>query len=173
MALEINPERVQAMVVSVEAQEQPQEPPKADRSATGGAQTLEDIMKRQRGEAVDYDFRRNATGDPDSAAGMTNQLGTLGGVSDPELWRALRFGSADITVSSGGKEATVLMQDGGMRWLEIRNGPLKTYGAYLLAGTLAFLVLFRSLPLSLPSMWPTRGALSLLWRLPWPSLSSS
>ncbi|WP_420333904.1 formate dehydrogenase subunit gamma [Roseibium sp.] len=124
------------------AQDQPQEPPQADRSATGGAQTLEDIMKRQRGEAVDYDFRRNATGDPNSAAGMTNQLGTLGGVSDPELWRALRFGSADITVSSGGKEATVLMQDGGMRWLEIRNGPLKTYGAYLLAGTLAFLLLF-------------------------------
>lgn len=124
------------------AQEQPQEPPQADRSATGGAQTLEDIMKRQRGEAVDYDFRRNATGDPNSAAGMSNQLGTLGGVSDPELWRALRFGSADITVSSGGKEATVLMQDGGMRWLEIRNGPLKTYGAYLLAGTLAFLLLF-------------------------------
>lgn len=124
------------------AQEQPQEPPQADRSATGGAQTLEDIMKRQRGEKVDNEFRRNATGDPNSAAGMTNQLGTLGGVSDPELWRALRFGSADITVSSGGKEATVLMQDGGMRWLEIRNGPLKLYGAYLLAGTLAFLVLF-------------------------------
>lgn len=124
------------------AQEQPQEPPQADRSATGGAQTLEDIMKRQRGEKVDYDFRRNATGDPNSAAGISSQLGTLGGVSDPELWRSLRYGSADITVSSGGKEATVLMQDGGMRWLEIRNGPLKTYGAYLLAGTLAFLVLF-------------------------------
>ena len=103
-----------------------------------GAQTLEDIMKRQRGEAVDNDFRRNETGDPNSAAGISSQLGTLGGVSDPELWRALRFGSADITVSSGGKEATVLMQDGGMRWLIIREGPLATYGGYLLIGTLVF-----------------------------------
>ena len=37
-----------------------------DRSATGGAQTLNDIMARQRGESVDEAFRRNATGDPDS-----------------------------------------------------------------------------------------------------------
>jgi formate dehydrogenase subunit gamma len=113
-----------------------------DRSATGGAQTLEDILKRQRGEKVDYDFRRNATGDPDSAANMSSQLGTLGGASDPELWRALRFGSADVTVSSGGQVASVLMQDGGMRWLLFRQGPLATYGGYLLLGTLGFLVLF-------------------------------
>ncbi|QDG75923.1 formate dehydrogenase subunit gamma [Labrenzia sp. PHM005] len=113
-----------------------------DRSATGGAQTLEDILKRQRGEKVDYDFKRNATGDPNSAAGISSQMGTLGGVSDPELWRALRYGSADITVSSGGKPATVLMQDGGMRWLEWRKGPLATYGGILLLATLAFLGLF-------------------------------
>ncbi|MES0881104.1 formate dehydrogenase subunit gamma [Roseibium sp. SCP14] len=125
------------------AQDQPpgQEQP-AERAATGGAQTLEDIMRRQRGEKVDYDFRRSATGDPNSAAAISSQLGTLGGVSDPELWRALRYGTADITVSSGGKPATVLMQDGGMRWLEWRKGPLATYGAYLLLGTLVFLALF-------------------------------
>ena len=114
----------------------------ADRSATGGAQTLEDIMKRQRGEKVDYDFRRNNTGDPDDAASISSQLGTLGGVSDPELWRALRYGSADVTVSSGGFAATVLMQDGGMRWLEWRKGPLATYGAWLLGGTIVLLALF-------------------------------
>ena len=62
-----------------------------DRTKTGGAQTLEDIMARQRGEKVDNSFRSNATGDPNSAAGMANQLGTLGGTSDPELWRSLRF----------------------------------------------------------------------------------
>ena len=123
----------------IQGQEQQQA---TERSSTGGAQTLEDIMKRQRGEKVDYDFRRSATGDPGSAASISSQLGTLGGVSDPELWRALRYGSADITVSSGGKEATVLMQDGGMRWLEWRKGPLATYGGYLLLGTLAFLALF-------------------------------
>lgn len=113
-----------------------------DRSSTGGAQTLEDILKRQRGEKVDDSFRRDATGDPDSAAGIASQLGTLGGSSDPELWRALRYGSADITVSSGGEVATVLMQDGGMRWLNWRKGPLASWGGYLLLATLALLVLF-------------------------------
>ena len=32
------------------------------RESTGGAQTLEDILKRQNGEIVDYDFRKNALG---------------------------------------------------------------------------------------------------------------
>lgn len=116
--------------------------PAPDRSATGGAQTLEDIMARQRGEKVDNSFRSSETGDPDSAAAMANQLGTLGGASDPELWRALRFGSANITTTYKGPTGTTLVQDGGMRWLTWREGPLSKYGAYLLGGTLALLVLF-------------------------------
>ncbi|MEP1934357.1 MAG: formate dehydrogenase subunit gamma [Roseibium sp.] len=131
-----------AFLTQVYAQDQSAGNSDVDRSATGGAQTLEDIMKRQRGEKVDYDFKRKATGDPNSAAALSAQRGTLGGVSDPELWRALRYGSADITVSSGGRPATVLMQDGGMKWLEWRKGPLVTYGGYLLIGTLVFLGLF-------------------------------
>lgn len=119
-----------------------QEAPGIDRSATGGAQTLEDILARQRGEKIDDAFRRNATGNAESAAGIAAQLGTLGGASDPELWRALRYGTADVRVSSGGDAARVLMQDGGMRWLQFRQGPLATYGAYLLGGTLALLLLF-------------------------------
>lgn len=113
-----------------------------DRSATGGAQTLEDIMARQRGEDVDNSFRSNAIGDPDSAAGIASQLGTLGGASDPELWRAFRFGKADITASNNGPAATTLIQDGGMTWLKFREGPLATYGAYLLTATLGLLALF-------------------------------
>lgn len=116
--------------------------PAPDRSATGGATTLEDIMARQRGEQIDQTFRRENVGDPDSAAGMASQLGTLGGASDPDLWRALRFGSADITVSSGGEVASVLIQDGGMPWLEFREGPLAKYGGYLLLGTIALLIVF-------------------------------
>ena len=107
--------------------------PETDRSATGGAQTLEDIMARQRGEKVDNSFRQTF-GDPDSAAGIAQQLGTLGGASDPDLWRALRFNEADISVSSGGDVAKVLVQDGGMAWYEFRSGPLATYGGYLLLG---------------------------------------
>ena len=113
-----------------------------DRSVTGGAQTLEDIMARQRGEEVDNSFRRDVTGDPDKAADIVNQLGTLGGASDPDLWRALRFGSADITASNNGPAATVLFQDGGMKWLMFREGPLSTFGGFLLFGTLVLLALF-------------------------------
>ena len=113
-----------------------------DRSATGGAQTLEDIMARQRGEQVDNSFRSDATGDPDSAADMASQLGTLGGASDSEVWRALRFGLDDVTVSAGGPEARVLIQDRGMWWLEFREGPLITYGGWLLLGTIGVLALF-------------------------------
>ncbi|MEL7124709.1 MAG: formate dehydrogenase subunit gamma [Pseudomonadota bacterium] len=109
-----------------------------DRSATGGAQTLEDIMARQRGEEV-----APKTGDANGAAQeLSGQLGTLGGASDPALWRALRYGSADVTVSSGGEVASVLMQDGGMAWLTFRQGPLATYGGYLLLGTIALLAVF-------------------------------
>lgn len=113
-----------------------------DRAATGGAQTLADIQARQRGEDVDNSFRSSATGNPDAASALMNQLGTRGGSSDPELWRALRFGSADITASNNGPAATTLVQDGGMKWLMFRQGPLATYGAYLLGGTLLLLALF-------------------------------
>jgi formate dehydrogenase subunit gamma len=115
--------------------------PPPDRSATGGAQTLEDILARQRGEEVDNDCRRQF-GDPNSAAAMAEQLGTLGGASDPDLWRALRFNEADITVSAGGDVAKVLVQGGGMAWYQFREGPLITYGGYLLLGTIGALILF-------------------------------
>ncbi|MEX0343634.1 MAG: formate dehydrogenase subunit gamma [Rhizobiaceae bacterium] len=116
-----------------------------DRSSTGGAQTLEDIMARQRGEKIDDAFRREAIGDPDSAAAISSQLGTLGGASDPELWRALRYGSADINASSGGEVGAILVQDGGMRWLEFRAGPMAQWGGYLLLATLVLLALFFAL----------------------------
>ena len=112
------------------------------RDATGGAQTLEDILARQRGERVEDSFRREATGDPDSAAAIAAQLGTLGGASDSEIFRALRYGSADVTVSAQGPAAAIVIQDGGMRWLEFRQGPLRIYGGYLLVAMVAVLALY-------------------------------
>ncbi|WP_424938998.1 formate dehydrogenase subunit gamma [Aliiroseovarius sp. S253] len=116
--------------------------PAVDRSATGGAQTLEDILARQAGQQIDDSFRSDAVGDPDGAANIAAQLGTLGGVSDAETWRALRYGSANVKVSAGGDVATVLVQDGGMRWLEFRDTTLRTYGGWLLVGTLVALLAF-------------------------------
>ena len=124
---------------SLSAQEAASAP---DRAATGGATTLEDIMARQRGEQVDMSHRAANTGDSENAAGIAAQLGTLGGTSDSEVFRALRYGSADVTVSSRSPAAEVLIQDGGMWWLEFRQGPLLTYGAWTMGGMLIVLVLF-------------------------------
>lgn len=112
------------------------------RAATGGAQTLDDILARQRGEHVDPAFRRDAIGTPDAARPEGAPLGTLGGQSDAEIWRALRYDRADLRVSSRVPAADVAIQDGGMRWLRFRAGPLLHWGGYLLLGVLAVLVLF-------------------------------
>lgn len=111
------------------------------REATGGAQTLQDILARQEGRQIDSSFRQSQIGD-DTAAGMAAQLGTLGGESDSEVWRALRYGYDSVSVSAGGDVARVLMQDGGMNWWQFREGPLATWGGWLLVGTIAALALF-------------------------------
>ena len=116
--------------------------PQTDRSATGGAQTLEDIMRRQEGLDVDNSFRSSVTGNPEGAAAISDQLGTRGGASDPDLWRGLRFDSADITTQARGPASNVLIQDRGMWWLQFREGPLLTYGPGLLLVTIGLLVLF-------------------------------
>lgn len=114
--------------------------PEPDRSSTGGAPTLEDILARQRGENVDLSYRLDSTGH--NAADMAAQLGTLGGASDSDVYLALRYGTADVTVSARGPATGVLIQDRGMWWLEFRQGPLLKYGGYLLLGTLGALALF-------------------------------
>lgn len=110
------------------------------RPTTGGGQTLDDVLARQRGEEIDDSFRSNATGN--SAGAIAGQLGHLGGSSDAEVFRSLRYGHADIKVSSGGPEARVLIQDGGMKWIEWRSGPVRDFAAYVLLGVLALLALF-------------------------------
>ena len=112
-----------------------------DRSTTGGAATLEDIMARQRGEKVDNSFRSENTGQG-NAEGLLGQLGTRGVASDSDVYRALRYGSADVTVSSRGPAASVLIQDGGMWWLNFRTGPLREYGTYALIGMPGIVLLF-------------------------------
>ncbi|NNU80385.1 formate dehydrogenase subunit gamma [Halovulum dunhuangense] len=120
-----------------------QDAPEAEpRAATGGASTLEDILARQRGEQVDDAYRRLDTGDPDSAAGTVDQLGTLGFASDSEVYRALRYGTADVTVSTSAAAAGVLIQDRGMWWLQFRQGPLLTWGGYGLLGVIGLLAVF-------------------------------
>ena len=117
-------------------------PGQTDRTSTGGAQTLDDILARQKGLNIDDEFRRSDDGSKAIGAELFNQLGTLGGASDPELWRALRYGSANINASSNGPAAGIIMQDSGMRWLEFRKGPLARTGGYALIFVVLFLTLF-------------------------------
>ena len=119
----------------------PETPADVPRAATGGATTLDDILARQRGEKVDPAYRADNIG-ADASAEAQALLGIRGSASDSDVFRSLRYGSADITVSSRGPASDVVMQDGGMWWLEFRQGPLATYGAYLLGGTLVLLLLF-------------------------------
>lgn len=99
-------------------------------------------MARQQGQNIDDEFRRNAIGTQTDNSGLPTQLGTLGGASDAELWRSLRFGTADLTSAINSPEGNVVIQDGGMRWLQWRAGPVRTYGGYLLLGMLGVLLLF-------------------------------
>ena len=57
------------------------------RASTGGAQTLEDILARQKGLEVDDSFRRENLGRPENAQPSSSALGSLGGVSDAEIYR--------------------------------------------------------------------------------------
>ncbi len=109
-----------------------------------GGSTLEDILRRQQGLDVDDSARRARIGDPPGAPG-TGPLNTLGGASDPDLWRALRFNEADVTSSNRSPTSRVLIQDGGMRWVQLREGPLLTWGGGLLLVTLAVLAAFLAL----------------------------
>lgn len=118
------------------------EAPAADaRATTGGATTLEDILARQRGETVDNAYRSENTGQG-NVEGLLGQFGTSGVASDSDVYRAIRYGSADTTVSSQGPAAGVLIQDGGMWWWTFRTGPLREYGSYIIAGMAAVILLF-------------------------------
>ncbi|MBB3994911.1 formate dehydrogenase subunit gamma [Sulfitobacter undariae] len=131
-----------ALVIGMMAPAYAQDDNGISRAQTGGAQTLDDILKRQDNQRVDDEFRRNATGDPDAGAPTDAPLGTRGGQSDAEMWRGVRFDSADIRSQQRGPAATTLIQDGGMWWLKFREGPLLIYGAALLGGTLLLLAIF-------------------------------
>ncbi|MEO1677974.1 MAG: formate dehydrogenase subunit gamma [Pseudomonadota bacterium] len=112
------------------------------REATGGAMTREEIMARQEGLSVDTSLRRSNIGNPDQAAPISGQLGTLGGASDSDMFRALRYSEANLTTQARGPAADVVIQDTGMGWLTFREGPLARWGGWGLLGTIGLLLLF-------------------------------
>ncbi|MFO7529596.1 MAG: formate dehydrogenase subunit gamma [Marinobacter sp.] len=119
-----------------------EEAPAVDRTATGGAQTLEDIMRRQEQLKLDESFRSENLGNPANAAPISDQLGTLGGVSDTDVWRSIRYNKIDPTVQSPGPANGVMIQDEGIAWYKLREGPVITYGGSALLGIIVLLVVF-------------------------------
>ncbi|SFR50202.1 formate dehydrogenase subunit gamma [Marinobacter gudaonensis] len=119
-----------------------QDIPEPERSATGGAQTLEDILRRQKQLEVDDSFRSQNLGNPENAPPISAPLGTRGGVSDSENWRAIRYNEIDPSTQVRGPAADVLIQDGGMPWYKLREGPVITYGGSALLAIIALLVVF-------------------------------
>ena len=119
-----------------------QDGPAVDRTATGGAQTLEDIMRRQEQLKVDESFRSENLGNPANAAPITGALGTLGGRSDADIWRSVRYNKIDPTVQSPGPANGVMIQDEGIAWYKLREGPVITYGGGALLVIIGLLVVF-------------------------------
>lgn len=119
-----------------------QDIPTPERSATGGAQTLEDILRRQEQLKVDDSFRSQNLGNPENAPPISAPLGTRGGVSDSENWRAIRYNEIDPTTQVRGPATDVLIQDGGMPWYKLREGPIITYGGSALLAVIGLLVVF-------------------------------
>lgn len=119
-----------------------QEAPTVDRTATGGAQTLDDIMRRQQQLEMDESFRSENLGNPENAAPTTAPLGTNGGRSDADVWRSIRYNEIDPRIQSPAPANEVMIQDAGMPWYQLREGPMITYGGGAILGFLALLVVF-------------------------------
>jgi formate dehydrogenase subunit gamma len=65
---------------------------------------------------------------------------TRGG-NNADMWRSVRQGE-QFYVSIPNKQAGVLVQSEGETWRNFRNGPLSTYGSWLLLGSVVVLALF-------------------------------
>lgn len=66
---------------------------------------------------------------------------SLGNTSDADFWRAVREGQP-ATVSIPDREAAVLIQSEGENWRNIRNGPISTFGGWLLIGVIVLICLY-------------------------------
>ncbi|EHJ02820.1 formate dehydrogenase subunit gamma [Marinobacter sp. DSM 26671] len=119
-----------------------QEAPAVDRTSTGGAQTLEDILARQKQLEIDESFRSENLGNPANAAPISGRLGTLGGRSDSDIYRAIRYNKIDPSTQARGPAADVLIQDGGIPWYKLREGPVITYGGSAILAIIALLAVF-------------------------------
>lgn len=128
---------------------QAQEAATGDGAVSAPRSTLESIMERQKSrlegtvtrlpEALNR-VQGKPVPVPGGDAGVP-QLGTLGGASDPDLWRALKAGAP--TTPSSSTASGQVMQVLGDDWRLVRRQYIPRFAGYVLLGTLALIILFR------------------------------
>lgn len=85
--------------------------------------------------AIDSAFAQQATPDARSAADQqTNPRANY--------WRAVRQGYDGYTAASGPYTTNVLIQNGGQNWRQLRNGPVASFGTWVLAIVVGAMILF-------------------------------
>ncbi|MGR9100242.1 MAG: formate dehydrogenase subunit gamma [Gammaproteobacteria bacterium] len=91
-------------------------------------------------------------------------LTALTQASDADGWRKIREGAAGYSAVKG-QETGVLIQGSGQNWRRLRNGPVATYGGWLLALTAAGLGCFFMIRGQVKLNRPRSGEMIVRWSL--------
>lgn len=67
--------------------------------------------------------------------------GAVGNTSSSDVWRTIRRGDPGLS-SLPDRQAGILIQSEGDNWRAFRNGPMSTFGVWLMAGVLVILLAF-------------------------------
>jgi formate dehydrogenase subunit gamma len=80
------------------------------------------------------------------AVGVLNAQEAASDDSNPraDYWREVRGGVAGYSAVTG-QETDVLIQNGGQNWRQVRNGPVATYGAWVLLAMIGILAIYHLL----------------------------
>ena len=122
------------------AQEAPSQENADPRASTGGAQTLEDIMARQRGESVAPLVIPDTSENRNGVAGSSGQLEVLGTQSDADFWRY--FKNDGIGTPSSSTAADQVMQPNGQNWRLIRENYIRKYAGWFPLGVMVILLVY-------------------------------
>lgn len=80
-------------------------------------------------------------------------------------WRAVRQGYEGYTAASGPYTTNVLIQSGGQNWRQVRNGPVETFGTWVLALVVGALIVFAIVRGQIKLSQPPSGRTVERWSL--------
>ncbi len=107
-----------------------------------GSAKLDEILRRQIESADNDTSALIGSNLPNPSSPASGLLGGLGPLADEGQLFDPRFGTGTVLASSQTPGATVLVQNGGVRWLNFRAGPLRFWGGWALIAVLVLLALF-------------------------------